>query len=196
MTAECLIASWMGFGMSGRRGYLNGTCSDVRLSPSISISISISLLLELLVIHPPLRRMLGYCYLTAKSRVAVYTQASIATMGGQQSKPSASRAHDKAMVDRLRKMNLQENSISGEVNEKSGKLTRDAEPLPLDAVSLLPSTILADPRNRFVHARKRYISHFKTFHLLSCCLFWQACSLGVEFGQPADGSDLAGFQDC
>ncbi|EFY85600.1 bleomycin hydrolase, putative [Metarhizium acridum CQMa 102] len=69
-------------------------------------------------------------------------------MGGQQSKASAFRAHDKAMVDRLRKMNLQENRNSDEVNEKSGKLTRDAEPLPLDAVSLLPSTILDDPRNR------------------------------------------------
>uniref|UniRef100_A0A1Y1K2J8 Bleomycin hydrolase n=1 Tax=Photinus pyralis TaxID=7054 RepID=A0A1Y1K2J8_PHOPY len=69
-------------------------------------------------------------------------------MGGQQSKASASRAHDKAMVDRLRKMNLQENRNSDEVNEKSGKLARDAEPLPLDAVSLLPSTILEDPRNR------------------------------------------------
>ncbi|KHN94252.1 Peptidase C1B, bleomycin hydrolase [Metarhizium album ARSEF 1941] len=69
-------------------------------------------------------------------------------MGAQQSRPSASRAHDEAVVDGLRKMRLERAEGSGEENEKSGGFAREAEPLPLDAVSRLPRTILEDPQNR------------------------------------------------
>lgn len=81
-------------------------------------------------------------------------------MGAQQSKTPASRAHDKA-VDRMRKLKIQDAESSSEINEKSGGgLARDAQPLPLDAVSMLPSQILDDPRNRSVHITMTFRSRF------------------------------------
>lgn len=68
-------------------------------------------------------------------------------MGSHQSKQSRSPAQERAMIDRLRKMQLQEYESSVEVNEKD-EVGRLAEPLPLDAVALLPKQILEDPKNK------------------------------------------------
>ncbi|OAA46964.1 Peptidase C1B, bleomycin hydrolase [Metarhizium rileyi] len=73
-------------------------------------------------------------------------------MGSQQSKTPAPGAHEKATSDRLHRMKLHEADSSDEVKEKSGGFSRDAEALPLDAVSLFPSDLLEDPRNRLALA--------------------------------------------
>ena len=66
------------------------------------------------------------------------------------------------MADRLRKMKIQDAESSGEVNEKNCGFqpgAREAEPLPLDAVSLLPGTFLEDPRNRSVYFAELFFAY-------------------------------------
>lgn len=55
------------------------------------------------------------------------------------------------MIDRLPKSQIQESKSLDMINEKPSVFIRHAEPLPLDAVSLLPAKFLEDPQNRSVH---------------------------------------------
>ncbi|KAG6041313.1 hypothetical protein E4U41_004964 [Claviceps citrina] len=84
-------------------------------------------------------------------------------MGSQQSKGASSRAHDRALLDRLRRMKRQESETASETtSEVTSEKTatdaavvayqpvapRDAEPLRLDVVTGIPGQWLEDPRNR------------------------------------------------
>ena len=77
-------------------------------------------------------------------------------MGGQQSKVAASRAQEKTIEERMRKMKLQQMQEydSASIYEKGYKQhARDAEPLPLDAVAALPEQLLAEPHMRYAIKR-------------------------------------------
>ncbi|KAK0390830.1 hypothetical protein NLU13_0333 [Sarocladium strictum] len=71
-------------------------------------------------------------------------------MGGQPSKPSAMSLHEKAVVDRLREVQLDDDFVEVEASNEKGsvRLHRQAEGLPLAVVESWQRTILNDPKNR------------------------------------------------
>ncbi|KYK60656.1 putative LAP3-member of the GAL regulon [Drechmeria coniospora] len=78
-------------------------------------------------------------------------------MGGQPSKSGVAGEDEKAISQRLRSMGFPEeyDDVQGGMGSEKGggrRPRRDAEPLPLDAVALLPSCILKDAKNRLALA--------------------------------------------
>jgi bleomycin hydrolase len=71
-------------------------------------------------------------------------------MGAQPSKPTL---HEKAVIERLRSLQLQEDDEYVEISSDAekgaiGPLTREAEGLPVHVLESWQSAILKDPKNK------------------------------------------------
>lgn len=71
-------------------------------------------------------------------------------MGGQASKPSGMSLHEKAVVDRLRDVQLEDDYVEVDASAEKGgaRIHREAEGLPLTLVESWQKSILNDPKNR------------------------------------------------
>ena len=72
-------------------------------------------------------------------------------MGAQPSKPAEATIHEKAVIERLRSLQVEDDYV--EVNsdaEKAvlGPLMREAEGLPVHVLEAWQDTILKDPKNK------------------------------------------------
>lgn len=72
-------------------------------------------------------------------------------MGGQPSKTELTAAHEKAVLNRLRDMRMEDDEVdTGYADEKSnaGQLFREAQGLPVHVLESWQSVILSDPKNK------------------------------------------------
>lgn len=77
-------------------------------------------------------------------------------MGGQQSSPAVRSAHEKAVIERLKNLRVEENDDFVEitaVEEKRAqgfdRVARQAEGLPVSTLEAWQSAALKDPKNRY-----------------------------------------------
>lgn len=86
-------------------------------------------------------------------------------MGGQQSTPTIPSAHEKAVIERLKTLRVEDREhddfveISG-FNEKTArgfdKALRQPEGLPVSVLEKWQSAALEDPKNRWAHSGCRF----------------------------------------
>ena len=74
-------------------------------------------------------------------------------MGGQPSKTELTAAHEKAVLDRLRDVSIEDDEVESScASEKTmpGQLFREAEGLPIHVLESWQSVVLSDPKNKYV----------------------------------------------
>lgn len=72
-------------------------------------------------------------------------------MGGQTSKPSEPTTHEKAVIERLRSLHLEDDyvEVTGDVEKGTlAPLMRPAEDLPIHVLESWRESILKDPKNK------------------------------------------------
>lgn len=72
-------------------------------------------------------------------------------MGGQPSKTGETTIHEKAVIERLRTLHMDEDYVevsSGAEKSSIGPLIRDAEGLPVHVLESWQQAILSDPKNK------------------------------------------------
>lgn len=74
-------------------------------------------------------------------------------MGGQASKPGETTIHEKAVLERLQNLQVEDDyvQVSGDAEKTIGPLIREAQGLPLHVLEAWQERILKDPKNKSVN---------------------------------------------
>lgn len=82
-------------------------------------------------------------------------------MGSQASKPGETTIHEKAVLERLQSLQVEDDyvQVSGDAEKTIGPLIREAQGLPLHVLEAWQERILKDPKNKSVNRPTSHPTH-------------------------------------